>query len=331
MSLSRSALLSYASAFLSSSEPLGLEAASASRLTALVRAFTTGELDAAGLRAALGSDRPAPTRPTPKGTAVIELVGVLTPSPSLFSMLGFGTNVRDFTQRLMAAATDPAVKAIAVVVDSPGGQIRQIPEAAKVMRFVRAHKPVVAVVVGLDASAAYWLTANATAIEATPSASVGAIGVLCERVSVVRQLAQDGIDVEVFAAGKHKAEGHPATAITDAERQARQADVDTAYTQFVSDVAAGRQTAPATVRMGYGEGRLVTAAEGLRLGMIDRVALVEETLDRIVSAPATFGASHAARARLAAQVPVLHGDAARADLADRRRALVAAALGSVTR
>ncbi|HWF86650.1 MAG TPA: S49 family peptidase [Vicinamibacterales bacterium] len=154
------------------------------------------------------------------------------------------------------------------------------PETAALMRSARSKKPVVGAVFGLNASAAYWISSNATRLEATSSARVGSIGVYSQRVSVARMLEKDGVDIEIFSAGKYKAEGDPSTAITDDERMARQADVDESYANFISDVSFGRGIAASIIRAGFGQGRVVSAPEALRLRMIDSVSLVEDTVAR---------------------------------------------------
>jgi signal peptide peptidase SppA len=282
--------------FLTSADLCAWESTSQCRCRELLQAFSKRAIDRDGLAAALTSERvPAPPASAPSGLAILSLIGVLMPGPSIFSMLGFGTNTRRFQQQLTAAMIDPTIKAIAVVVDSPGGSIRLIPEAAAAMRQVRTRKPVVVSVAGMAASAAYWIAAGASVIEATPSASVGAIGILAERVSVTRQLEQEGVDVHVISAGKFKGEGHPATPMTDAEGASLQRRVDAAYSRFIDDVSAGRHVPPTTVRDGYGQGRLVETTDAARLGMIDRIAETDETLARTLASPATMTARLTAR------------------------------------
>ena len=246
--------------------------------------------------------------------------------PRGFSLLGLGTALRPFTRQVKAAAADDSVKAIAVVVDSPGGLLGMVPEAAAAMRAARQRKPVVVAVAGLNASAVYWITAGGSRMTATPSASVGAVGVFCVRPSIVRQLDQEGIDVAVFSAGKYKTEGLEVVPLTNAERSATQARVDEAYQQFVADVAAGRLVPGARVRDSFGQGRIVSAAEGLRLGMIDAVEEVDDTIARVAAEPARMAAFDARRAALTARL--LAGARARwvqAALAPHRRALARAA------
>lgn len=266
---------------LSTSELVSWEPGHQARAMALLKEFSAGALDVAAMRAALGADaRSTPARAPTRSTAVLRLYGVLTPGESIFTLFGAGTSLRAFSSELRAAAADPAITSISVLVNSPGGFLGMVPETAALMRTTRAKKPVVAAVSGLNASAAFWITSNATKIEATPSALVGAIGVYGQRTSIARMLEQNGIDVETFSAGKFKSEGIETMPITDAERIAKQADVDEAYTNFVNDVSLGRSVSASTVRAGFGQGRVVTASEALHQGMIDRIDLVENSVAR---------------------------------------------------
>jgi ClpP class serine protease len=171
-----------AATFLSSTELLAWEPGHQARAVSLLERFSTGQLDERALRAALGADgrHAAPRAPTQR-TAVLRLRGVLTPDESIFSFLGIGTPLRSFMSDLRAASADPAVASIALLVDSPGGQIDMVPEAAALLRTVRARKPIVSAVSGLNASAAYWISSNSTKIEATPSAQIGSVGVYGQR------------------------------------------------------------------------------------------------------------------------------------------------------
>jgi signal peptide peptidase SppA len=256
------------------------------RALGLVQQFHAGQIDRAGLRAGLGAsgrDVGASVTAGAKGVAVIPLMGVLSPTASLFSFLGVGTSLQAFGQQLKAAAADASIKGIVVLCDSPGGFVGLVPETAALVRQIRGHKPIVCVVSGLNASAAYWITSNATSIEATPSALVGAIGVFTIRASFARQLQTEGVDVEVISAGKFKAEGIAALPMTEGERASTQAHVDETYDGFAADVADGRGVPVSAVRSGFGEGRVVSAKRALALGMIDRVAVIEDSFGRALA------------------------------------------------
>jgi len=128
------------------------------------------------------------------------------------------------------------------------------------------------------------------------SGSIGAVGILAERISRTKQLEQEGLDVRVVSAGKFKSEGHEALPVTDAEQKALQRRVDAAYTTFVDDIAAGRHVLAATVRAGFGQGRLVDAADARKLHMIDAIARTDVTLARALASPAALTAQLKQRA-----------------------------------
>jgi ClpP class serine protease len=67
--------------------------------------------------------------------------------------------------------------------------------------------------------------------------------------------------------------------LSDAGKAAIQDVLVQTYTQFTEAVARGRSTTVDKVLSGMGEGRLVTAQDGLKLGMVDGIA----TLDQVLS------------------------------------------------
>lgn len=310
-------------------EILAWESAHWRRAVAALEQFATGALSEPALRAALGDgDRERGRPPVPKGSGVVvlPLVGILTPRDSFATWLGFGTNVTAFINQLSAATADPSVRSIVVLVDSPGGMVGMVPEAAAAMRAARARKPVIVSVAGMAASAAYWIASNGTRLEATPSATLGSIGVFAERVSLVRRLHQDGIDVAVVSAGKYKAEGHEAIAMSAAERAALQVRVDETNAVFVGDVAAGRRVSAATVTEQFGQGRVVSATTARAVGMIDRVATVDETFAAVVSPEAAATVAQQRRELAQASAAPLRAAQAQRTLAGMRTALALRAM-----
>jgi len=121
------------------------------RALALVHQFHAGQIDRPALRAGLGTsgrDVGAAVKAGAQGVAIVPLMGVLTPTASLFSYLGVGTALDTFGAELKAAAAHASVKAIVILTDSPGGLVGLVVETAALVRQIRAQKPVVAVVTG---------------------------------------------------------------------------------------------------------------------------------------------------------------------------------------
>jgi ClpP class serine protease len=287
---------------------LAIDSATAGRLLPLVQGIAAGTENPTTLQAVLGVEQRAhaPVRTGKPSTAVIELRGVLSAGPSLFTMLGFGTSMRDFMRNLRVADADPDVTTIAIHVESPGGSAQLIPEAAALVREVRTRKLVIGLVAGCCCSAAYWVVSNATRIVTTQSGVLGSLGVIGERVSVARRLVTEGVDVALFTSSPAKAWGHPATVLTDEERAHLTARVTETAANLDRDVAQGRRVSLDVVRTRYGAGRTFSASEALTRGMVDAVTF---NLDRALGAE-------------------VEGAGIEAALTDRRAALSHAALSS---
>jgi len=200
----------------------------------------------------------------------------------MMEMFGTGTSVEALREALRAELNDPAVKAIVLDVDSPGGSVAGITELAAEIRAARGGtKPIVAVANTMAASAAYWLAASCDEMVATPSAQVGAIGIYAVHEDVSRMLDSLGVTMTIVSAGPHKVDGNEFEPLSDEARADIQKRVDSTYDQFIEDVAAGRRVPVASVREDFGGGRVLTAKEALKAGMVDRIGTLSATVQRL--------------------------------------------------
>jgi len=222
--------------------------------------------------------RDAMRQRTPGAVAVVPIYGSLVPRAGLMSDLSGATSAESIAQQVSAAAADPAISAIVLDVDSPGGSVFGIPETAQAIAEAAQAKRVVAVVNTMAASAAYWLASQATEIVASPSSMSGNIGVIMAHLDTSEADAKDGIRYQVASAGTYKHEGHYGAPLSDDAMAAMQSMVDDYYTQFVAAVATGRRVAPTAVRAGFGEGRVLTAQQALAAGVVDRIATLDAVL-----------------------------------------------------
>lgn len=243
------------------------------------------------IAAIVGAARQPASRPSGDAVAVIPVYGVITPRANMMTEMSGGTSAEMIGKALDAAIADPQVGSILMEYDSPGGNAMGMTELAAKIRSGNTVKPITAHVNQWAASAAYWLASQAGDVVATPSAMLGSIGVYLEHMDISRALDAEGITVTMISAGKFKTEGNPYQPLGDEARSATKALVDGVYAAFVSDVAKGRGVSTAAVRGGYGEGRVVNAADAKALGMIDRVATFDDTLARLMGRrPAAAGA-----------------------------------------
>lgn len=245
-----------------------------------------------------------------QGIALLPVYGVLAPKSAMFAQTSGpqGTGVDSLRAILRTALADPDVGSILMDIDSPGGQVDQIPELAAELRAARAIKPIVAIANTDAASAAYWLGAQATELMVTPSGQVGSVGVFSAHEDISQLEAIEGRKTSLISAGKYKVESNPFEPLNDDARQEIQSKVDEYYSLFITDLARGRNTDQATVRKDYGEGRMLTAKKALQRGMVDKIG----TFDDAVRRASALGA----RVRPAAQAAQDWADGVRAALAD---------------
>lgn len=245
--------------------------------------------------------------------AVLPVRGTILHRMSGMSAMSGGTGLEQLSKAFVALRDDPQVKAIVLDVDSPGGSVDGLVEAADLIRSSRGAKPIVAQVNVRAASAAYWLAAQADDVAVTPSGEVGSIGVITVHEDISAMLEKMGVKETVIASTPFKAEGNPYGPLSEEARAAIESDVHAFDAMFHDAVAEGRGAKVATVRAEFGQGRMVLAAEAVKRGMADRVATMEQTLNRFGATMLGGSARAAAQsARIAARQSFLRREKLRA-------------------
>lgn len=243
------------------------------------------------IQARIGDPQP-PVSSRNGAVAVIPLRGVIAHRMSGMEESSGGMSAERFTSMVRQAAADPAVGSIVLDVDSPGGTVSGVPEAADAVFEARQQKRIIAVANARMASAAYWIASQATEIVAIPSVYdrvIGSIGVFTVHQDLSAALEKEGVKVTLIKAGAHKAEGNPFEPLSDELKAEIQASVDATYGAFVKAVARGRGVSVSDVRKGYGEGRGLPGAEAKAAGLIDRIATMDDVIGRLVGRKAASG------------------------------------------
>lgn len=239
--------------------------------------YWSGTLPESVIAAALAAG-PRPSAGGAGATAVVPLHGLILRRPGLIEELFGAASLDRFMAAMREAVANPDVTAIVIDVDSPGGEVDGITEAAAELRAMRGVKPVIAICDTMAASAAYWLASQASEVVVTPSGGVGAIGVYMVYDDISGLLEQEGVKRTVLSAGKFKEASVGGQPLSDAARDQFQALIDAHYAAFVGDVAKGRNVPASKVRGGYGEGLFLSASAAKAEGMVDRVAPLADVL-----------------------------------------------------
>ena len=193
---------------------------------------------------------------------------------------GYDTIERRFTRAL----ADDELDAVVLVIDSPGGDVAGMAEAVGRMRAAAAAsgKPVYAFADEQACSAAYAIATVAEKIFMPPSGVTGSIGTACIHADQSAALESEGVKVTIVRSGDRKMEGGPLEPLTPEARNAYQAKVNAAATQFASIVAEARGGNAA--RWLALEGRSVLAPEALELGLVDGVKSLDDVIDLAAAA-----------------------------------------------
>ena len=194
---------------------------------------------AGGLAKSLRQHGDAPY-PVLEGIAVIDISGVLIHRGGWIGESSGQTSYEGITAQIEAAASDPAVRAVALEIDSFGGEVAGVFDLADRIRALRRDKPVWAFVAEHAFSAGYALASQADRILLPRTGAVGSIGVVVMHADLSGQLDQDGVRVTLIHSGRHKVDGNPYAPLPDAVRDDIQREIDVLRFLFAETVAAGR-------------------------------------------------------------------------------------------
>ncbi len=216
-----------------------------------------------------------------QGVAVLDVFGILAHRGGLQADSSYIQGYDSLARQLDGALNDPAVGAILLNLDSPGGEVAGAFQFADQVYAARGRKPMVAVAGDMAASAAYLIASAADSISVTPTGVVGSIGVVTSHVDMSRAVDQMGMKVTYIYAGAHKIDGNPLEPLPDAVAATIQADVDYYYGLFIEAVARNRRLQPAALR--DTEARIYIGQNALAAGLADRVETPDQAIARLAT------------------------------------------------
>jgi len=193
-----------------------------------------------------------------------------------FAIGSYATGYYYIQKALERGLSDPDVKGIALVCDSPGGHVAGCFELSDRIHAARSMKPIAAFAHEHAFSAAYAVASAASRVTVSKTGGVGSIGVVTMHVDFSKQLDNAGIKVTFIFAGKHKVDGNPYEALSDDAKARIQARINDTYGVFVGAVAKYRKLDEKKVRAA---GALTfTSSEAVDQGLADRVGPLDDAL-----------------------------------------------------
>jgi signal peptide peptidase SppA len=202
--------------------------------------------------------------------AIIPINGMITKRADVFELMAGATDVDDVA-RLADEAADMAaageISGVLLDIQSPGGYVIGLPEAAEAISALSDVTETVAFTDTLMASAAYDLAASANHIAAAGSSYVGSIGTIRRQMDYSQAMAQAGIKEHVFKSGTLKDMGNPAREPSEEEKQYFQEMVDAEGARFRESVLERRPGIPSDAM----QGQVFKGSEALANKLIDAV------------------------------------------------------------
>jgi len=202
---------------------------------------------------------------------VIEISGVLIHRGGWIGQSSGQTSYEGIAAQIEAAANDPAVRGLALEIDSFGGEVAGVFDLADRIRALRATKPVWAFVAEHAFSAGYALASQATRILLPRTGALGSIGVVVMHADLSGQLDQDGVRVTLVHAGSHKVDGNPYAPLPAEVRDDIQREIDVLRFLFAETVAAGRAGRLSQEAALATEAATYRGADALASGLADEV------------------------------------------------------------
>jgi len=184
--------------------------------------------------------------------------------------------VEDLKLAFRQAAEDPTVKAVVMVVDSPGGEVTASDTIYHEVQKLAAQKPVVYYMQSIGASGAYYAACGANWIMCNETTFTGSIGVIISTLNYRELFGKVGLQSVVFKSGKFKDMLNGARELTPEESEYVQGLVMQSYAKFLGIVATARNLNPDALKAGPADGRILSGTDALQEKLVDQLGYVED-------------------------------------------------------
>ncbi|HEX8960168.1 MAG TPA: signal peptide peptidase SppA [Geobacteraceae bacterium] len=218
-----------------------------------------------------------------KKILLLDVTGTISEREKSGGMLSRGSSsMVDLTREaLKKAEEDDDLAGVIVRINSPGGTVT----ASDIIRHdllafkERKKVPVVACIVSIGCSGAYYIATAADRIVAHPTAITGSIGVLLLKFNVEGLLEKVGVKEQTVKSGDKKDILSPFRAATPEEQRLVQAIIDQLYERFLDVVAARpHNTLSREELRPLADGRIYTAPQALAAKLIDKTEYLDDAI-----------------------------------------------------
>jgi protease-4 len=213
--------------------------------------------------------------------ALVDLDGVLL-NQNYGTLYAVGDNpLASLRDKLDVAARDPAVVAVVLRINSPGGSVTACDVMAEELRRFKAEsrKPVVACLMDLATSGAYFVAVEADQIFAHPTGLTGGLGAVFNHYNLQDAMAQLNLTVDPVKSGAKIDMGTVTSRLDDETRAMIQQMADAYRDHLQKQVRRRRPGMTARDLQAVADGRVLLASQALELHLVDRLGYVHDAID----------------------------------------------------
>lgn len=215
---------------------------------------------------------------------LVDVSGFLSTSRrrAALGMISRPSPVEEVRRVLEMAAGDPKVKGLLLRINSPGGTVTASDIIYHEIRtYARQHHwPVVACLMEIATSGAYYVALAAQEVVAHPTTVTGAIGVVAFKMDIQGLLRKVGVRIEVYKSGAEKDAWFPFRPSSQKEQRHIQAMIQELSNRFFSLVKERRSLSPSEWEE-VKDGRVFGAPEAKRLHLVDRLGYLEDAFEEV--------------------------------------------------
>jgi protease-4 len=194
-------------------------------------------------------------------------------------------------EELDLALEDDEIAALLLRIDSPGGSVIASDIAHReVRRFKeKTGRPVVAQLMGIGTSGAYYVAMAADQVRAYPTTVTGSIGVVIAGINVAGLMERYGVADQTITTGPFKDAGSPLRPMREEERAQLASVANDLFDAFLDAIEVGRPRLGRARIEALADGRIYSAAQALELGLVDALGDLPEAVDAAKAAAGIEG------------------------------------------
>lgn len=220
-----------------------------------------------------------------KGVALIHVAGTLVQKRSSLRPYSGMTGYNGIRQAFVTAMGDPKVKAVALNINSGGGEVAGCFDLGDTIYAARGEKPIAAILDESAYSAAYLLASSVDPgrIYVPRTGGTGSIAVICAVLDASKALKKAGLKVNFITSDQadRKTDGRPEIELSDEAYAAIKSEIDDMGAIFREAVARNRAISTDQV-LGFKAGTFM-GGRGLEARLADKVMPPNEAIADLIS------------------------------------------------